>query len=253
MSIASSRRLRTVAASILVGSLAGCASPTASEHFYALNDGGAVIASPGASASAATERPGIVVSAVTIPELVDRPQIVTRDSTNRVIVSEQNLWAESIRSGFARTLAARVATAMNDAGRPVQVGAYPQTSIADPVLRVTVDLVRFDAVPNGEAIVDALWTIRRPSDGLVRNGHTVASAAIAGTDYEAIVAGWNVAVATVERDIAAAVVTIGVAMPSEPPADADAAGTAGDAKTSEAARTPGTARNRSTRAVKSAK
>src|SRR5206468_4240573 len=124
-----------------------------------------------ASASQPSALPGIIVSAVTIPELIDRPQIVTRDSANRVIVSEQNLWAESIKSGIGRTLSTRLARAMSDAGQPVQVAAYPQSSIVDPVLRITVDIVRFDAVPNGEAVVDALWSIRRPSDGMVWNGH----------------------------------------------------------------------------------
>ncbi len=213
------RRVCRMLAAVALASLAACASPSASEHFYALNDGGVLLATDTAS----TTRPGVVVSAVTIPELVDRPQIVTRDSTNRVIVSEQNLWAESIRSGVGRTLAARIARALAAAGHPTQVAAYPQTSIADPALRVTVDIVRFDAVPNGEAVVDALWTVRRPADGMVRSGHTVASSPIGGTSYEAIVAGWNTAVATVDADIAATVVEIGV---DGPPADAKPASAA---------------------------
>jgi uncharacterized lipoprotein YmbA len=193
-----------------------CAGPSASENFFALNDGAVVV-----SATTSTPRagqptiaqksslPGIVISAVTIPELIDRPQIVTRDSTNRVIVSEQNLWAESVKSGVGRTLATRLARAMSDAGQPVQVAAHPQTAITDPVLRITIDVVRFDAEPNGEAVVDALWSIRRMSDGMVRTGHTVASSPISGTSYQAIVGGWNEAVAVVDRDIAAMVLTIG--------------------------------------------
>ncbi len=197
--------------------LAGCASSTSSENFYALHDGGVLLA-----AAAPASGPGIVVSAVTIPELVDRPQIVTRDSTNRVIVSEQNLWAESIKSGVARTLAARLARAFADAGTPLPVAAYPQTSVAEPALRVSVDILRFDAVPNGEAVVDALWTIRRPADGTTRTGHSVASAPIAGTGYDAIVAGWNAAVASVDAEVAAAVVAVGVDVPptAAPPAAA---------------------------------
>jgi uncharacterized lipoprotein YmbA len=60
-------------------------------------------------------------------------------------------------------------------------------------------------VPNGEAVVDALWSIRRTADGYVRTGRTVASSPIAGTGYDAIVYAWNDALATVDRDIAAAV------------------------------------------------
>ena len=81
---------------------------------------------------------------------------------NRVVVSEQHLWAEPIRSGIARTLATRLARMFDAAGQPAQVTAYPQSSIATPAIRVTVDVVRFDAVPNGEAVVEAVWSIRRP-------------------------------------------------------------------------------------------
>ena len=203
---------------------AGCASKAPSEAFYALNDGGVLISNTASAPRAAGQAtvaqkatlPGIVISAVTIPELVDRPQIVTRDSANRVIVSEQNLWAESVKSGIARTLATRLSRALADAGHPVQVAAYPQTSIADPVLKITIDILRFDAEPNGEAIVDALWSIRRPGEVAVRTGHTVASAPIAGTTYEAIVGGWNAAVGIVDRDIAATVLQLGIDPP--PPA-----------------------------------
>jgi len=210
-----------IAALLSVVAVAACAAGSVPDRFFALNDGGVLIANTSestasgrSSTTGASTLPGVVVSAVTIPELIDRPQIVTRDSTNRVIVSEQNLWAESVKSGIARTLATRLARALADAGKPAQVAAYPQTSIVDPVLRITVDVVRFDAVPNGEAVVDVLWSIRRPSDGMVRSGHTVASSPISGTSYEAIVGGWNHAVAVVDRDIAAMVVRIGV----DPPA-----------------------------------
>lgn len=188
--------------------LAGCAGAGAPEHFYALNDGGVVQSSVPAAAGQPT-LPGIVFSAVTVPELVDRPQIVTRDASNRVVVSEHNLWAEPVRSSIARTLATRLARTLDEAGRPAQVAAYPQASIASPVLRITVDVVRFDAVPNGEAVIDALWSVRRTSDGVVRTGHTVASAPISGVAYDAIVEGWNAALRDVNRDIAAMVEQIG--------------------------------------------
>ncbi len=192
------------------GILAGCAGGGTPETFYALNDGGAVQATPTTRAAAAgPSLPGVVISAVTVPELIDRPQIVTRDNAQRVVVSEQNLWAEPLRSGVARILATRLARELAEAGRPAQVAAYPQTSIAAPAIRITVDIVRFDAVPNGEAVVDALWSVRRVADATVRTGHTVASVPIDGTSYDAIVRSWNGAMRTVDHDIAAMVLQVG--------------------------------------------
>jgi uncharacterized lipoprotein YmbA len=105
---------------------------------------------------------------------------------------------------------------MVDAGRPAEVAAYPQSSIANPALRVTIDVVRFDAVPNGEAVIDALWSVRRTSDGLIRTGHTVASSPIGGITYDAIVGGWNEALRAVDRDIAAMVEQVSAAGPPPP-------------------------------------
>lgn len=202
------RRIASGGVVVLAAFLAGCAGPGSPETFFALNDGAVVQSTTTPSRSPSL--PGIVISAVTVPELVDRPQIVTRDASNRVVVSEQNLWAEPIRSGIARTLATRLSRSLDEAGQPAQVAAYPQTSIATPALHVTIDVVRFDAVPNGEAVVDAVWSIRRPSDGTVRTGRTVASSPISGSGYDAIVHSWNEALRIVDRDIAAMVVQIGV-------------------------------------------
>lgn len=188
--------------------MAACAGPSTTETFYALSDGGVVVSSLPAPAAGAAEPPGIVVSAVSVPELIDRPQIVTRDNANRVVVAEQHLWAESVRAGVARTLAVRLSRALNEAGRPARVAAYPQTSIQKPTIRVTVDVIQFDAVPNGQAIVDALWSVRRVGDQTVRTGRTVAASPIGGANYEAIVEAWNAAVATVDRDIAAVVIEV---------------------------------------------
>lgn len=216
------RRWCAAASGVALVAVAACAGPGATENFFALNDGGVVQFATASDSGVATQQrslPGILVSAVTVPEMIDRPQIVTRDSANRVVVSEQNLWAEPIKSGVARTLAARLARALADAGRPTQVGAYPQTAIVDPYLRVTVDIVRFDAVPNGEAVVDALWSVRRTADSVVRTGRTVASAPIAGTGYDAIVTGWNDALRIVDQDIATMVEQIGASEPAARPAN----------------------------------
>ncbi len=198
--------VRAAAMAAVAATVAACGSAGPSETFYVLDDGGAVIAStasPKTPAGVKGPAPlAIVIGSVTVPEMVDRPQIVTRDGTNRAVVSEQNLWVESVRAGIRRTLAARLSNAMAGAGRPAQVAAAPQATIVDPTLRITVDVVRFDAVPNGQAVVEALYTVRRVKDGAVRVGRTSASASISGVGYEAIVQGWNEAVQTVERDIA---------------------------------------------------
>ena len=186
----------------LVITCAGCSTPSASERFYALSDGSTSSSVPAAATSTSSALSGIVISAVTVPELVDRPQIVTRDGANRVNVAEQQLWAEPLKNGIGRLLAVRLAKTLADAGRPARVAAYPQASIANPDLRVTIDVLRFDAVPGGEAVVDALWSVRRTSDASVRTGRTVATRSIATRTYDDTVRAWSEALDQVNSDIA---------------------------------------------------
>lgn len=187
---------------VLALTCAACSTPGASEHFYTLNDGSTGSAPPAAS----NALPGVVISAVTVPELVDRPQIVTRDGDNRVSVAEQHLWAEPLRNGISRVLAVRLARTLADAGQPAQVGAYPQTSIPSPDYRITIDVQRFDAVPGGDAVIDVLWSVRKTSDDSVRSGRTVATRPIAALTYDATVRAWSEDLEVLDRDLAAAIV-----------------------------------------------
>lgn len=188
---------------VLTVTCAACSTPGASEHFYTLSDGSSSGSLPAATSNALT---GVVITAVTVPELVDRPQIVTRDGAHRVSVAEQHLWAEPLRNGIARVLAVRLARTLADAGRPAQVGAYPQTSIPNPDYRITIDVQRFDAAPGGDAVIDALWSVRKTSDDSVRSGRTVATRPVAALTYEATVRAWSEDLEVLDRDIAAVVV-----------------------------------------------
>ena len=199
--IDSARRLRVFAVyAIVVGLLTGCGT-VATERFYTLADA-SIDAPPLISAGSDTRpaAPTIVISAITIPELIDRPQIVTRDGANRVNVSEQHLWAEPLKSAIGRVIAARLAQTLSSA----RVAAYPQSSIANPDLRVTIDVQRLDAVPGGEAFIETLWTVRRTSDDATRSGRTMARRAVDGVAYEDAVRAWSAALDDVVRAISVA-------------------------------------------------
>ena len=199
--------------------LAGCAS-SSDERFYTLSETsfGEARASDAATSATSSAVPRgatgplrIVISAVTVPDLVDRPQIVTRDSANRVNVSERNQWAEPLKSAIGRIVAARLAETL----APARVAAYPQSSIADPDLRITIDVQRLDAIPGGQAVIDALWSVRRSSDGMIRPGRTLATRQVDGVGYEEAVRAWSAALQDVSRDIGIAAREIDAAAPRE--------------------------------------
>jgi uncharacterized protein len=179
---------------LAVSVLAGCGSSPA-PSFYTL--------SPDASlqplSNAAPVR--VTVNPVTVPDLVDKPQIVTRREPNEVSINEFARWGEPLKENIARTLAA-------DVGRVLgtdTVSVFPQGPDVKPY-QVRVDIMRFDSIPGDSVMLDALWTVRAP-DGISRfDGHTVVRENATGAGFDAIAAAHSRALAQMSRQIAAAIV-----------------------------------------------
>jgi uncharacterized lipoprotein YmbA len=171
---------------VLLLALGACSTPLR-ESFYTLDAPEAPAAAEGA--------PSIAVTSVTVPDLVDRPQIVVRAGPNQVSISEQARWAEPLRSAIARVVAANLAGGLG--GR-----VAPQRGDAD--YRVALDVQRFESMPGDGVLIDTAWTVT-PKTGERRSGRSVAREKAASKDYGAIAAAHSSALAAISRDIAAAI------------------------------------------------
>ena len=144
--------------------------------------------------------PSVAVGPVTIPELVDRPQLVVRVAENRVDVLETHRWAEPLKSEIPRLMA-------RDLGRLLgsdRVSSYGQSAAADATYRVLVDIVRLESAPGDSVTVEAVWTVRR-AKGERRRGRSLVREKVAAAGYEPLVAACSRALAGVSVDIANAI------------------------------------------------
>ena len=142
---------------------------------------------------------------MTLPEVVDRPQLVVRIGANEVAILEQHRWAEPLKSEIPR-LIARTLSQLLGASR---VSAYPESTGQEAGLRVAVDILRFEAVPGIDASVEAVWSVRRLPGGKPTMGRSVVREPIAGEGYDAVVAAYARVLAMLSHDIARAVRTVG--------------------------------------------
>ena len=170
---------------LLVFALTACATPPR-ESFYTLN-------APEPPAAAA-DAPSIAVGPVIIPEIVDRPQIVVRLGPNQVQILEQALWAEPLKTGIARVVAANLAATL---GARLAAGRN-----ADADYRIALDIQRFES-PADAVLIEALWTVTS-KDGR-QSGRSVARQPIAAKDYASLAAAHSAALAAISKDIAAAI------------------------------------------------
>lgn len=173
--------------------LGGCKSPSAS--FYTLD--------PDASlTTAGATRPVVaVVGPVTIPETVDRPQIVTRVGDGQVAVNEFARWAQPLSSDIGRVIAGDLAVLLDSP----QISVYDATHDPLGVWHVRIDVMRFESVPGRDVTVDVQWVVRAPGKGRLVTGRSVAHEPVSEPGFAPLVAAHNRALASVSRDIAAAV------------------------------------------------
>jgi uncharacterized protein len=191
------RYLWSAVAVLTISSLTGCAS-SPNESFYTLSAGVPVNGTTPASGESAYS---IAVGPITLPEVVDRPQIVLRASPNEVIIVELHRWAEPLRSEIPRIIADNLTADLN----VKRVAAYPQSAGDNADYRVLVDIQRFDSTMGESVTIDALWTVKRVSDGALRTGRSMARESTGGGTYEAVVAAHSRALATISHEIAEAI------------------------------------------------
>lgn len=170
---------------------AGCATPTS--RFYTLSTTPAPAGTPVAYS--------VAVGPVTIPAVIDRPQIVVSTSPNQVQLDEFNRWAAPLQSNIARVVADNLASILGTA----RVSLFPQTMSAAADYRVAIQVQRFDTAPGDAASLEALWTITRTKDGTAETGRTSVRESSPSGGYDGVAAAHSRALARLSRDIADAI------------------------------------------------
>ena len=196
--------VRSAAVLLMISALVGCGS-SPKETYYTLS---AAAAMDGAAPVTGESAYSIAVGPITLPESVDRPQLVLRVGPNEVTFVELHRWAGSLRNEIPRIIAENLAGYLHVR----QVAAYPQSAGDNAEYRVLVDIQRFDSTLGESVTIDALWSVKRQSDGVARTGRSTARES-SGGNYDAVVAGHSRALATVSRDIAEAIRSMSTVAP----------------------------------------
>ena len=175
----------------LTTALAGCAS--APSKFYTLNSTAVKNSSPLSDCS-------IVIGAVSIPAVVDRPQFTVQTGPNEVSVNEFNRWAAPLNESIARVVAGDLATLLGTG----KVAATPLANF-DSAYRVSIEVQRFESTPGKSAMIEAVWVVRKTGADETHSGRTVANETVQGETFEALAAAHSQALAKLSGDIAAAI------------------------------------------------
>jgi uncharacterized lipoprotein YmbA len=156
--------------------------------------------------SAAPEAPDsglrLGVGPVSLPERLNRPQIVTRVGAHEVTLSEFSRWAEPLDDGFTGVLSENLSRLVPTD----RVVVYPWSARTQIDLKVEVEVIHFTGLPNGSVTLAARWRLTR-GDGseILPLQLSSYNESIGVGRTEALVAAMSRALGNLSRDIAAAI------------------------------------------------
>jgi uncharacterized lipoprotein YmbA len=188
---------RLMVLAVMVLGLARCSGAPDVTRFYVLapTDGASAAANP--ATGGRDLRVGI--RSVELPRYLDRPQIVTRASANRLELAEFHQWGAPLRSAVPGLLAENLGRLLPSE----QVHVFPWGRGFTPDVQVLVEVSRLDGSLAGDSVLAARWRIvARGGDEV--GGGTSRFTEPSGRDYDSLVAAHSRLVGSLSHDIAAA-------------------------------------------------
>lgn len=190
-------RTAPLAALCAIAALAAGCSSTPPSSFYALSHTTAPAAPPGPVALA------VVVGPVSIPAMVDQPQMVVSTGPNQIAIDEFHRWAAPLASDISRVVSENLVTML----ATPRVSQFQQALNAPFDYRVAIEVQAFVSEPGEAASLNAVWVVRRSKDGKTVTGRTALREPASDKGYDALVAAHSRALARMSQDIADAVRT----------------------------------------------
>ncbi|MCG8633417.1 MAG: PqiC family protein [Desulfobacterales bacterium] len=174
---------------LMAGCIGGTSQPSV---YYVLN-------ASGTHAGYAVPGLDLGVGPITLPGILDRSQIVSRQGDNNLAVNEFHRWAEALDTQFTLVLAENLSAGLGT----INIKTYPWERPFSPAYQVYVDVRRFDGIPGRTVVLHAMWWLVNTDDDVpVLTRRASLEVPTADNSMAAYVAAHNKALEKLSRDIA---------------------------------------------------
>lgn len=197
---------RIATAAALAVAVSGCLGGSPKPTYYTL----AASAPPAETALAARPDLGVVVGPIEFPRYLDRPEVVTRDGSHALALSNEHRWAGSLRNDFGRVLADEIGRRLGTA----RMATHPADARFAVDYRVPLELIAFEGPLGGRVALRARWSIVGPAGPIASEASAIEEPA-ASASYADLVAAQGRAVSRLAAEIAARIAAIPV-QPARP-------------------------------------
>jgi len=117
--------------------------------------------------------PVLGIGPLTLPSYLDRPQIVTRMSANRLYLADTRRWAEPLADNIIRVLLENLSQRLPGS----QLHLYPWRRSQAVDLQLVIDILQFETDGAGIAHLEIQWTVLE-KNGTVKMPEKVSSYAV---------------------------------------------------------------------------
>ena len=189
----------------LSATFAGCFGSSPSPRFYTLVPPESERVSETTGLDTA-----VGIGPVTIPDYLDRKQIVTRSGRNEIFLAEFDQWGGSLEEEISRALVTDLAVRLSSKGITVLPWRSPLLAKSRTVYRIPVTVTRFDGTRWEKVVLNAQWGVfirEKREEGLLAKESTLTEE-VPDKSYEALVAAMGKAVKGLGKEIAECVVTV---------------------------------------------
>lgn len=97
----------------------------------------------------------IGIGPVVFPQFLDRPQLVVRDSANRLALEEFNRWGGTVQDDFLRVWGENLAYLLDTS----RIVIFPSETRIPLDFRVTAEVVSFEGRADAEAVLKVRWSV----------------------------------------------------------------------------------------------
>ena len=180
-----------VGAAALLVVLTGCAGKSPKVTYYTL----APIAAAGTPSS---EPLVIAVGPVDLPKALERSQIATRVSPNRIDYDEFHRWAGTLDADILAVTAVNLSRLLGTD----RIAVYPAAAAFPLDVRILLDVVRFEADAGGTVTLEARYTLEDGSGAAIDGGAFRTVKGSASDNYEARAAAHSAALGELAETLA---------------------------------------------------
>lgn len=188
-----------IASLFLAGLFMGCIGGTSPKSSYYL----LTASQTGFPSQDAAPAIDIGVGPVKLPGFLTRPEIVTRQGKNHLIVNEFHRWGDSLESQINQVLAENLSSRLDGAN----VVIYPWERPLAPKYQIYVNFRRFDGTTGESVTLEAIWWVVKTADDkrMITKRSSITIPTRSDT-FEAYVATQNTALEKLSLEIAEALI-----------------------------------------------